>query len=74
MDHWLFWYLTWAILIRNEGVVPINMTETLDIENDVVSPIKQLKKQMKAEFNIFFDWLVSKNLTLNYKKKVYDYL
>ena len=74
MGHWLFWYLTWAILIRNEGVVPINMTETLDIENDVVSPIKQLKKQMKAEFNIFFDWLVSKNLTLNYKKKVYDYL
>ena len=61
-------------MIRNEGVVPINMTETLDIENDVVSPIKQLKKQMKAEFNIFFDWLVSKNLTLNYKKKVYDYL
>ena len=36
--HWLFLYLTWAIWIRNEGVVPINMTEMSDIENDVVPP------------------------------------
>ena len=38
MGHWLFWYLTWAIWIRNEGVVPINVTEKSDIENDVVPP------------------------------------
>ena len=38
MGHWLFWYLTWEIWIRNEGVVLINMTEMSDIENDVVPP------------------------------------
>ena len=43
MGHWLFWYLTWAIWIRSEGVVPINMTETSDIENDVVPPLKSMK-------------------------------
>ena len=35
-----FWYLAWAIWIRNEVVVPINVTETSDIENDVVPPLK----------------------------------
>ena len=38
MGHWLSWYLTWAIWLKNEGVVPINLTEKSDIENDVVPP------------------------------------
>ena len=38
MGYWLFWYLTQAIWIINEGVVPINMKEKFDVENDMLPP------------------------------------